>query len=162
MDKKRRQTEGRRWNLSFWPVLAFVCVLPGLLWLGAWQVQRGEQKAEAYRDFERAAASEARDANGLPLAAFNDLPRYEQVRLRGHFLAERQFLLDNMSHEGRPGHHVLVPFQPDGVEYVLVVDLGWRPGRTTAAAAATALGDVNTVRGMLAALPQPALRLGPG
>lgn len=157
----KQAQNAKRWNLSFWPVLAFVCVLPGLLWLGAWQVQRGNAKAEAYRDFEQSVAGAARDVTGLPLDEFNELQRYERVTLHGHYLEERGFLLDNMSHKGRPGHHVLVPFQPRDADYLVIVDLGWRPRRAAEAGAGDMKG-VNgggSVSGMLASFPQPALRL---
>lgn len=150
-----------QWNFSFWPVLAFVCVLPGLLWLGAWQVRRGDEKAAAYADFAQSMESRGTDVTGMPLDELNDLPRYERIRMRGHYLIDRQFLLDNMSHDGRPGHHVLTPFLPEGADHVVVVDRGWRPGRAaTAGTEGLPAPGVNAVTGMLASLPQPALQLG--
>ncbi|HEX7029462.1 MAG TPA: SURF1 family protein [Gammaproteobacteria bacterium] len=151
----------QRWNLSFWPVLAFVLVLPGLVWLGVWQVQRGIEKQELHDAFRLNAASEdIDDATALPLRVKDALPKYSEIRLRGRYLNERTFLLDNMSSEGRPGHHVLTPFRPEGMNHVVIVDRGWRAGitrRRDVPAVPPAMS--RTVQGKLAPFPQPGLEL---
>ncbi|HEX6928548.1 MAG TPA: SURF1 family protein [Gammaproteobacteria bacterium] len=152
-------TDRGQWHFSFWPVLAFICVLPALIGLGVWQVQRGIEKQELHDAFRLNAASEAGDATALPLHAKNALPAYSEIRLRGRFLNGRTFLLDNMSMSGRPGHHVLTPFQPEGVDHVLIVDRGWRAGITSRDVAAVPPAVANTVRGRLAPFPQPGLEL---
>jgi surfeit locus 1 family protein len=54
------------------------------------------------------------------------LPRYAQIRVEGNYDTQRQFLLDNISHEGRPGYEVLTPLhRPDG--HTLLVNRGWVP-----------------------------------
>ncbi len=153
----------RQWRLSFWPVLAFACVLPILVALGIWQVQRGMEKQATYDEFASAVSRDARDMAELSLAEVNSMPRYEHVMLRGRYLAGRQFLLDNMSRNGRPGHHVLTPLVPDGANYAVIVDRGWRPGRAVEMRSDVPVdeGPV-TVRGMLAPFTQPALDLGSG
>lgn len=153
-------TRNSKWQFSFWPVLAFIAMLPVLLALGSWQVQRGLEKQAAYSDFKDATLSEARDATGLPLSAFNELPDYEPIRVRGRYLPGSHFLLDNMPRDGRPGHHVLTPFQPEGARYVILVDRGWRPGLALQdPEPANIEGDAGTVSGMLADFPQPGLQL---
>lgn len=152
-------TVRKQWNFSFWPVLTFVCVLPALLWLGAWQVQRGIEKQALHDAFQSSSASN--DATGLSLQAKNALPAYSEIQLRGRYLNERTFLLDNMSSAGRPGHHVLTPFQPQGMGHVVIVDRGWRPGITSR----RDLADVQPatsamIKGKLAPFPQPGLKLG--
>lgn len=147
-----------KWRLSFWPVLAFVAVLPGLIALGIWQVQRGIEKREAYEAF-RSASVDVADAGTLSLSAMNALPMYAAVRLRGRYLNERTFLLDNMSHAGQPGHHVLTPFQPAGMAHVVIVDRGWRPGIVRGGVDDVPPATANEVRGKLASFPQPGLEL---
>jgi len=149
------------WRLSFWPVLAFACILPLLLALGAWQVQRGVEKQAAYARFDKAVSSGAMNVNDLALEAFNRLPAYERIQVQGHYLEERHFLLDNMPRNGRPGHHVLTPFQPQNAEYLIMVDRGWRPGLAPRSTGEPAGIPRNTheVTGMLATFPQPALQL---
>lgn len=148
-----------RWRFSFWPVTAFICLLPALVALGAWQVQRGQEKAAAFEDFENASAGAARDITGLPLGEINALPRFERVALRGHYLSGRHFLLDNMPRNGRPGHHVLTPFEVEGAAHVVIIDRGWRPGRAADSDANSLDAAGEHVAGMLAGFPQPALQL---
>ena len=42
------------------------------------------------------------------------------MKLRGEFLPERQFLLDNRSHQGKPGYEVLTPFRTNDGARLLV------------------------------------------
>ena len=54
------------------------------------------------------------------------LPLYTRVKLEGQWQRTQQFLLDNMSHEGRPGYEVLTALKlADGS--ALLVDRGWLP-----------------------------------
>lgn len=150
-----------KWQFSFWPVLAFACVLPLLLSLGVWQVSSGIEKQQVYADFGATGASvEAVDATAFSLAQLDALPAYTLVRWQGEYLNEKTFLLDNMSHQGRPGHHVFTPFQPDGADYVVIVDRGWRSG-IASRKEVTDVPPANAVQtvGKLASFPQPGLVL---
>lgn len=145
-------------------MLAFSAVLPALLALGIWQIQRGAEKKQAFAEFVQASSGGARDVTGFTIDAFNALPRYERVELRGRYLVNKQFLLDNMPRHGRPGYHVLTPFISDGADHVVVVDRGWLPGRA-AEIDATRLSlhaGATVITGRLAPLPRPALKLGRG
>lgn len=51
---------------------------------------------------------------------------WRSVRLTGHYLADSAVLLRNRPVNGQPAYQVLVPFQADGGD-VLVVDRGWVP-----------------------------------
>lgn len=51
---------------------------------------------------------------------------WRSVRLTGHYLAASAVLLRNRPVNGQPAYQVLVPFQADGGD-VLVVDRGWVP-----------------------------------
>lgn len=148
-----------KWNFSLWPVLGFLFVLPALVWLGIWQVQRGVEKQAAYAAFND--TSDAVDITALPIADVSALANYLRVNLHGHYLDARQFLLDNMSHDGRPGHHVLTPFQPDNADYMLIVDRGWRPGLAAQARTENprVSDDGTWIAGRLAPFARPALAL---
>ena len=59
-------------------------------------------------------------------ATLERLPRFTRVRVHGEFDAARQFLLDNISHEGAPGYEVLTLLRlADGSH--LLVNRGWLP-----------------------------------
>ena len=154
-------TRKRKWQLSFWPVLAFVCVLPLLLALGAWQVNRGIEKQRVYANFDASGVhAETIDATEFALPQLDALPVFAVVRWRGEYLNEQTFLLDNMSYEGRPGHHVLTPFRPANSDYVVIVDRGWRPGIASSAGAKNVPTATSSIaQGRIAPFPQPGLTL---
>lgn len=104
-----------------WPLTALTVVLCiGFIYLGRWQWQRGEARQEQWDAFARG-ADEVQPLGPRKLA---DVARYARLRLEGHFLPERQFLLDNRGHAGEPGYEVLTPFVL-GDGRVLLVDRGW-------------------------------------
>jgi len=130
-------------------------VLALLVWLGIWQLDRAAQSRAQLADYARS------DTAPVPLPpASRPLPRYARVRLAGHYLAERQFLLDNMTHAGVAGYRVLTPFATSGGDTVLV-DRGWvppGPRRTTLPAIAVG-GDARELSGRIDALPRPGIEL---
>jgi surfeit locus 1 family protein len=152
---------GRR---TFAPSLAAtLAVLLGLallLWLGAWQLQRaGQSRAQL-----AAYASDPAAPLALPPATDGAaLPRYARVRLSGHYLPQRQFLLDNMTHAGSAGYRVLTPFLTDRGETVLV-DRGWlAAGANRAELPPIGVGDdPRELTGRLDALPRPGIEPGAG
>lgn len=141
------------------PPWAWVVALPALgllLWLGTWQVQRGQAKENMLA--ERAAARQAEPRAlpaGNPASAYGDT-----VRVRGRYLVERQLLLDNQVRQGRVGYRVWTPLRLDDGRLVLV-DRGWVPmrrDRSDPARPAAPDGAV-TVHGIWRPLPEPGLRL---
>jgi surfeit locus 1 family protein len=104
-----------------WPMtLATLVLLALFVSLGRWQWHRGEAKEQVWSEFQRQAAP-------VPLGSRDpdSLPRFTRISLSGEFLSPRQFLLDNRSHQGRPGYEVLTPFETDG--RWLLVNRGWVP-----------------------------------
>src|SRR5512145_3041287 len=121
-----------------WGLVLTGLALAAFVSLGTWQLGRAREK-QALADSFAAGSRDTVDAIGL---GFADLPRYQQVRLRGTYDSTRQILLDNMpSATGRPGYRVLTPLErADGRGWVLV-DRGWVPlGATRAALPEVAVG----------------------
>jgi cytochrome oxidase assembly protein ShyY1 len=88
--------------------------------LGRWQWHRAAEKEALDASFI-AGAAQVKDLGADGAAA---LPRYQRVRVAGQFDAAHQFLLDNLSHDGRAGVEVLTPLQlQDG--RTLLVNRGW-------------------------------------
>jgi surfeit locus 1 family protein len=143
-----------------WSLVLTGLALAAFVSLGNWQLGRAQEK-QALADSFAAGSRDTVDATGL---GFADLPRYQQVRLRGSYDAARQILLDNMpSSTGRPGYRVLTPLErADGRGWVLV-DRGWVPlGPTRAELPDVAVaGGEREVTGVLDGLPVPGLRVGP-
>jgi surfeit locus 1 family protein len=88
--------------------------------LGRWQWHRGQARQEEWDAFARGADR----VQPLGSTKLDEVARFARVTLTGHYRADRQFLLDNRSHEGQPGYEVLTPFElTDG--RVLLIDRGW-------------------------------------
>lgn len=99
--------------------LFVVVMLPLVCGLGLWQLERAEEKA-VYQDryFDRL---------GMLPQAPPEQPRqadFQRVRLHGHYLPGRDFLVDNQVRNGRSGYWVVSVFAGhDGRAWL--VNRGW-------------------------------------
>jgi surfeit locus 1 family protein len=108
------------------PSLAYVCVLPVLLTLGMWQLDRSEQKRALLKLQVQAVATET-----LHLSADiddkTDALRYRQVEVVGRYDVAHQFLIDNQISGGKAGYYVLTPLVLTGGTRAVLVNRGWIP-----------------------------------
>lgn len=107
----------------FWPTLLTVLMLPVLLLLGTWQVQRLHWK----QDLLKTIADRSHDAPlEIPYVALHQAD-YRPAKAAGAFRHDLQmFILATDLTTGKGGYHVLTPFQLTDGQYVLV-DRGWIP-----------------------------------
>lgn len=105
-----------------WKLAIFsIALLPLLVFLGFWQLDRAEQKREIAERLEAIGNGAA-----VTLSEFLRQPeRYQRVRLTGSYLVEH-WLLDNQIHEGTFGYRVLTPFCT--LDRCIMVDRGWVQG----------------------------------
>jgi surfeit locus 1 family protein len=114
---------GYRFRPRLVPSLAVAALLPVLVALGVWQTHRAEEKEAML-----AQAAVYRNAPPVtldPASADAAALRYRPVQAEGHYLADRQFLLDNQVESTRVGYHVLTPFLLRQSGTVVLVDRGW-------------------------------------
>lgn len=110
---------------GLWPTLATLILLPFLIRLGVWQLDRADWKQELVDNHA--------DRASQPLIPVSELsaPRedlqYRQVVIRGYYDLSHQLLLDNRTHQGHAGYHVLTPLQAVGNSGVVLVNRGWVP-----------------------------------
>lgn len=108
------------------PTLVVVCLLPVLIALGFWQLDRAEQK-RAFLDRQKQGMA----APALQLTAATpeekEVLRYRQAAASGSYDSTHQILIDNQVVEGRAGYFVLTPFILDGSEKAILVNRGWIP-----------------------------------
>lgn len=105
-----------------WPTTIFVmCFMPLLLGLGAWQLQRAEEKRELQAQMD---AGRAQLSVTLRTAQSEDSLHWRPVRLQGHFDEQRVWLLDNRIRGGAAGVEVLQLFT-DRSGQTLIVNRGW-------------------------------------
>ncbi len=115
---------GYRFAPGLWPSLAFLALFPLLLSLGFWQMERAGDKQAL---IERRADSEATAPLDLNrVAQLQEGDRYRPARVRGRYIAEQQWLLDNRVLHGQAGYHVFTPFRLEGqAAPSLLVNRGW-------------------------------------
>lgn len=106
------------------PLGAAIAAIALFIGLGVWQLDRARQKAGTVAALER---GERAPITALPAdpREFGELA-YRRVRVVGELHGQRQFLLDNRIHEGRPGFDVLVPLVRGNGDTILI-DRGWVP-----------------------------------
>ncbi len=137
--------------------LVTALLLPLFLGLGRWQWNRGVDRQTQWDAFARG-GGEAVPAVGSDLARQE---RFAHVALQGSYDAERQFLLDNRSFEGRPGYEVLTVLRlADGA--AIPVDRGWIPfdGYRDRLPAIAVSSELRTLRGRIDTLPSSGLDSG--
>jgi surfeit locus 1 family protein len=138
-------TPGLKFDLEWRITLVTLVMVPLMVSLGFWQLQRAQEKAHL------AAAFEARQQQAPALLASlwdtkAESLAYVPVQLVGSFLPDKYFLLDNQVQHGQFGYEVLGILQlPDGGGSVLV-NRGWIAGDT----ARRALPVVPIVEGTVA------------
>ncbi|WP_440996413.1 SURF1 family protein [Arhodomonas sp. SL1] len=143
------------------PSLVTALLLPVLLGLGFWQLDRADQKREIIEARQAAAEAPAVDLNaGLPTA---DDARFRLAGARGRFDGERQFLLENQVRDGVLGYRIITPLRLEGGHEAILVDRGW----VAAPASRRHLPDTRVdsgereVTGRLGKGPSVGLRMGP-
>lgn len=105
-----------------WSVIALIPTLALLCALGTWQVHRGEQKRALLNALSAPESATALELSGrTPPPVGVQAPR---ATARGAYDRERLMLLDNQSHERRPGYHVWSPLELEDGTW-LIVNRGW-------------------------------------
>ena len=94
-----------------------------LVWLGAWQGRRAEEKRVLQASWDARAAEPPLVLTG---AVGDPAPLlFRRVRAQGEWLAAKQIFIDNRIHEGRAGFEVVTPLAIAGSAAVVLVDRGW-------------------------------------
>ncbi|VUD64138.1 hypothetical protein TDB9533_03253 [Thalassocella blandensis] len=108
------------WKLTLFSVL----LLPILIFLGTWQLDRADQKRAIQAQWER--------EQSLPPQVFQAIDveqrDFRRVTMRGEFQTEKYWLKENQMLNGQLGFHVIMPFKLDEGDTVVAVDRGWVEG----------------------------------
>ncbi|MDO8862814.1 SURF1 family protein [Haliea sp. E1-2-M8] len=117
---------GLQLDLEWRITLATALLLPALIALGFWQLERAEEKAELQARWS-ARQSEA----PVPLTALAGSEpgqlAYRRVSLQGEFLTGHYLLLDNRVQQGRFGNEVVGLLALADSDRVVLVNRGWVP-----------------------------------
>ncbi len=148
----------RRYAPGLIPTLAVATLVPVMVALGVWQLDRAEAKRALVAAFA---------AGGSETVALTDtdpagvVTRYQHASASGHYDGARQILLDNMpSATGRPGYQVLTPFVLENGG-LLLVNRGWLPlgSSRSELPEVSVRGNRRSIRGRMDRLPEPGIRL---
>ena len=110
---------------ALFPTIVFFVVLPILLNLGFWQLDRAEEKRELITLFKH--------QNELgPLVIKDSIQldeklNYRSAQIKGEYNSSKQIFIDNKIHQGETGVYALTPFKLKGSEYSILVNRGWVP-----------------------------------
>jgi cytochrome oxidase assembly protein ShyY1 len=116
-----------RFDLEWRTTLLTLVLLPVLVSLGLWQLDRAEEKRQLAA---RHAARQA--APAVPLAALEDRSpdalADRRVELHGHYLDEPLLFIDNRLRNGRYGHDVVSVFVDEASGEAVLLNRGWVEG----------------------------------
>ncbi len=119
---------GYQFTPTFIPTLMMLIVFPLFIALGIWQLSRAEEKRQIDQDVHHAQQLAAFDLNHNDMA---DLEHqiYRKAKLTGHYDKQHQLLLDNRTHQGKPGYQVLTPLllSEQNKPRAILVNRGWIP-----------------------------------
>lgn len=115
----------RRFRLSLWPTFAAALCIPLFLAAGQWQWNKAALKAELQQQLD---SRGARSALAVPATlADAEALNYRKVVAQGRYEPQFQILIDNRTHNGQAGYHVVTPLRVDGSDVRLLVNRGWIP-----------------------------------
>jgi len=106
------------------PTLVYLCLLPTLIALGMWQLDRSEQKRAFLKEQKQALATETLHLS-TAIEHNTEALRYRNVEVTGRYDVAHQFLIDNQISDGKAGYFVLTPFILTGETKAVLVNRGW-------------------------------------
>ena len=112
------------WKLTLFTVL----LLPALVRLGFWQLEREQEKIQLQNLYTERQQQAPADLHSLDQQSFDqqkDL-QYRQVSVAGSYDNAHIFLLDNKIYQGQVGYEIIVPLVTDDGA-VVFINRGWLP-----------------------------------
>ncbi len=107
------------------PTLIVLFLFPLLIYLGCWQIHRGNFKANIQKIFDQRSLSTPINVNLDK--QIDSSKKFFPAIMRGHFDNQHSFLLENRIYLHRIGYEVLTPFILKGSHEVILVNRGWIP-----------------------------------
>ena len=107
------------------PTIVTLLILPVLLRLGFWQLERAEEKRDLIELFKQ-----QNDTGPMLLKdtiKYDEALNYRVAQVEGHYNPARQVFIDNKIYQGNAGVYVLTPFKLKNSEYSILVNRGWVP-----------------------------------
>ena len=115
-----------RWELEWRTTLLVLLLLPILVALGFWQLERAEEKTQIAATNAARAEAPPRSLESLARLAPGDMA-YGRTEVSGYFRPGVVILLDNQIRDGRYGVDVLGVFTEQATGISALVNRGWVP-----------------------------------
>ncbi|MEO0435555.1 MAG: SURF1 family protein [Pseudomonadota bacterium] len=115
------------WDIEWKTTALTLFLLPSLIWLGFWQLERAEEKALLAKQYAQQARQPAVPITDL-LNAPDSNARFRRVLMQGYFDPGAVVLLDNQIRDGRYGHDVFNVFYDTASQRALLLNRGWISG----------------------------------
>lgn len=120
--------QASQWKFTprLWPSVVTLLVLPILVSLGFWQLDRAEQKRELYQQFIKQQSAGMINLNqSMDLISPKSDILWRHIQLTGQFENRKHILLDNQVLNREPGYFVLTPLKLSDENTWLLVNRGW-------------------------------------
>jgi surfeit locus 1 family protein len=108
------------------PLIAYLCLLPLLLSLGIWQLNRAEEKRQLIKLKEQRQVTQVL-ALSATLQESTETLLYKPIQAVGNYVSKQQYLLDNQVSQGKAGYFVMTPFRLKNENKAVLVNRGWLP-----------------------------------
>lgn len=106
----------------------FLILIFGFSGFGIWQINNPPQTSSLQFTVPAHEALETLSLN-MP---FEEFTPYQQAQATGHYRARNSILLDNIIYQGKPGYHLITPFEIMASRAVILVNRGWLPKPSSA------------------------------
>lgn len=107
------------------PTIITLLILPVLLNLGFWQLDRAEEKKVLIELFKKQNKSGPLVISGS--TQLDEKLNYRNSQVEGQYDSTKLIFIDNKIHQGQPGVYVLTPFKLKESEYSILINRGWVP-----------------------------------
>ena len=115
--------KGKKFRPSLAATFGFIVVLPALIALGIWQLNRASQKEALQNEYDARSQQSPVALGAKPVD--REQIRYYRVTATGTYDYAHQFLVDNRVQDTQVGYHVITPLKIHGSNTLVLVNRGW-------------------------------------
>ncbi len=114
---------GYSFKPKLWTIIVTIAFVIMFVELGKWQLSRADEKNEQHDKLENLAKEPVVTIPGT-LIKLDDY-EYREVEITGEFKSEHTIYIDNKTHKGHAGYHVLTPVRISNSLLSILVNRGW-------------------------------------
>lgn len=114
---------GYRFEPKLWAIIVTIASALIFIELGKWQLSRADEKTVRYEQLEEYARQSPIKLPGV-LIKLEDF-QYREVEVEGEYLPEYTIFIDNKTHKGHAGYHVVTPLKIANSSVCVAINRGW-------------------------------------